>query len=41
VETIDEKLEELTQALLNDQKENLDIASSIDEITGLLVDIYK
>lgn len=41
VETIDEKLEELTEALLSNQKENLDIASSIDEITGLLVDIYK
>jgi len=41
VETIDEKLKELTEMLLSDQKENLDIASSIDEITGLLVDIYK
>ncbi|WP_315121614.1 YaaR family protein [uncultured Clostridium sp.] len=41
VETIDEKLQELTEMLLSEQKENLDVASSIDEITGLLVDIYK
>lgn len=41
VETIDEKLEELTQMLLSDEKENLDIARTIDEITGLVVDIYK
>lgn len=41
VDTIDKKLEELTQMLLGDEKENLNIASSIDEITGLLVDIYK
>ncbi|WP_027624357.1 YaaR family protein [Clostridium lundense] len=41
VETVDQKLEELTQMLLGDQKENLDVASSIDEIAGLLVDIYK
>ncbi|KAJ51135.1 hypothetical protein BD780_000257 [Clostridium tetanomorphum] len=41
VDTIDVKLEELTKMLLNDEKENLDVASSIDEITGLLIDIYK
>lgn len=41
VETIDKKLEELTQELLSEQKENLDVASSVDEITGLIVDIYK
>ncbi|MEW9097002.1 MAG: YaaR family protein [Clostridiaceae bacterium] len=41
VETIDEKLKELTEMLLSEQKENLDVASSIDEISGLLVDIYK
>ena len=41
VDTIDKKLEELTQMLLSGEKENLNIASSIDEITGLLVDIYK
>lgn len=41
VDTIDEKLEELTQMLLSDEKENLGIAATIDEITGLMVDVYK
>lgn len=41
VETVDEKLEELTAMLLSEEKENLDIAGTIDEITGLIVDIYK
>lgn len=41
VETVDEKLEELTTILLGDEKENLNIASTIDEIQGLIVDIYR
>lgn len=41
VDTIDQKLEELTQMLVDDQKENLSVAATIDDITGLLVDIYK
>ncbi|MCY6484303.1 YaaR family protein [Clostridium aestuarii] len=41
VETIDEKLKEITEMLLSDEKENLGVAATIDEITGLLVDIYK
>jgi uncharacterized protein len=41
VDTIDVKLEELTNALLSEERENLDIAGTIDEITGLIVDIYK
>lgn len=41
VDTVDTKLEELTQMLLNQEKENLDIANTIDEISGLIVDIYK
>ncbi|HAR84889.1 hypothetical protein IO99_10820 [Clostridium sulfidigenes] len=41
VETIDNKLEELTQMLLKEERENLDIASTIDEISGLIVDIYR
>lgn len=41
VDTIDEKLQELTEALLSSEKENLDIAGTIDEISGLIVDIYK
>ena len=41
VDTVDTKLEELTQILLNQEKDNLDIANTIDEIAGLIVDIYK
>jgi uncharacterized protein YaaR (DUF327 family) len=41
VDTIDKKLEELTQMLIGDQKDNLNVASTIDDISGLLVDIYK
>lgn len=41
VDTVDEKLEALTQALLEEEKENLDIAATIDEIQGLIVDIYR
>lgn len=41
VETVDSRLEELTQALLGDEKENLNIAATIDEIQGLIVDIYR
>ncbi|AKA70762.1 YaaR family protein [Clostridium scatologenes] len=41
VETIDNKLEELTQMLMNEQKDNLNVAATIDDITGLMVDIYK
>lgn len=41
VDTVDEKLEELTKALLGEEKENLNIAATIDEIEGLIVDIYR
>lgn len=41
VDTVDAKLEELTQMLLGEEKENLNIAATIDEIQGLIVDIYK
>ncbi|NFA59653.1 YaaR family protein [Clostridium sporogenes] len=41
VEIVDEKLQELTEMLLSAEKENLDIAKTIDDITGLIVDIYK
>ncbi len=41
VETIDSKLEELTQMLMSEQKDNLNVAATIDDITGLMVDIYK
>ena len=41
VDTVDGKLEELTNAVLGDQKENLNIAATIDEIQGLIVDMYR
>lgn len=41
VETIDNKLQELTDMLLSEEKENMDIAGTVDEISGLIVDIYK
>ena len=41
VDTIDNKLEELTESLLKGEMENLNIAASIDEIQGLIVDIYR
>ena len=41
VETINEQLESLTNELLSEEKENLDISSTVDIIQGLLIDIYK
>lgn len=41
VDTINEKLEELTKEILKEEKETLKISSDIDNIQGLLVDIYK
>ena len=41
VDTVDAKLEELTNMILKDEKDNLNIASTVDEIAGLIVDIYK
>ena len=41
VDTVDNKLEELTKGLLSDEKDNINIASTIDEIQGMIVDIYR
>ena len=41
VDSVDGKLEELTQAVLGDQKENINIAATIDEIQGMIVDMYR
>lgn len=41
VDTIDQKLEELTEMLLKEEKDNLAIAGTIDEISGLVLDIYR
>ena len=40
VDTVDEKLEALTQQLLGEEKENINVAATVDEIEGLIVDIY-
>lgn len=40
VETVNSKLEELTKNVLLEQKTNIDIASSIEGIQGLIIDIY-
>ena len=41
IDTIDNKLEDLTKLFLEGEKGNITIASTIDEIAGLIVDIYK
>ena len=41
VDTVDSKLEELTKSLLSDEEGNINIASTIDEIQGMIVDIYR
>lgn len=41
VEVIDDRLEELTQMLLSEEKDKINVAATIDEISGLIVDIYK
>ena len=41
VDTVDNRLEELTKALLLEEKDNINIASTIDEIQGMIVDIYR
>lgn len=40
VKTVNEKLEKITKELIYEQKENIDVAAKIDEINGLLIDIY-
>lgn len=41
VDVVDKKLEELTQMVMSEQKDNLNIAGKIDEISGLIIDIYR
>lgn len=40
VEKVDESLEELTELVLNKQSTQLEILDRIDEVRGMLVDIY-
>lgn len=41
IEVINQKLDELTKDLINDQRETIELADKIEEIKGLLVDVYK
>ncbi|GAA0071568.1 YaaR family protein [Clostridium sardiniense] len=41
VDTINKQLESLTAKVLKEEKENLDVSSTIDNIQGLLVDLYR
>lgn len=41
VDIIDNKLEELTKELMEEEKDKIEIASTVDYITGLIIDIYK
>lgn len=41
VEIIDEKLDSIIKEVLSNQKNNISIASSIDQIQGLLIDVYR
>jgi len=40
VETVNSHIEEITKALLEQEKTTIDLASRIDKLTGLLVDLY-
>lgn len=41
IEVINEKLDNLTKDIIEDQQESIEIANRISEIRGLLVDVYK
>ena len=38
---IDSKLNALTELIINQQTHNIDLLATLDEIRGLLVDLYK
>lgn len=41
IEVINKKLDEITKQVLEEQKETIELADRIEEIRGLLVDVYK
>lgn len=41
VRIVDDKLEYMTNKLLSEEKENIDIVSTVDMIQGLLIDMYR
>ena len=40
IKTVNEKLDTLTKKVLEKEKENIDLLNDIDDIRGLLVDMY-
>ena len=40
VDTIDEKLIELTEDILNEERDSVEILAKIGEIKGLLINLY-
>lgn len=40
IRTINEKLDKMTQKLLQDEQKNLNLLDDVDDIRGLLVDMY-
>lgn len=40
VESIDQKLEELTRSFLDEQMDSLELVQRLDEIRGMLLDLY-
>ncbi|MBU7007745.1 YaaR family protein [Phosphitispora fastidiosa] len=41
VETVNKEMESLTQMLLSEQKDKIAVLAKVDEIRGLLIDIYS
>jgi uncharacterized protein YaaR (DUF327 family) len=41
IEVINNKLDELTKQIIEEQKETIQLADAIEEIKGLIVDVYK
>nr|WP_315989575.1 DUF327 family protein [Desulforamulus aquiferis] len=41
VEIINKEVDELTQKLLGQERDNLDIVAEVDRIAGLILDVYS
>ena len=41
VEKIDEKLKELAEAIFSSERATINLASKVEEINGLILDLYK
>ncbi len=41
VEIISKEVEELTNKLLNEEKNNIDVVAEVDKITGLIIDVFS